>query len=119
MGHIVFAIFMQTKSFSRMKKVIYCVALIAGLFLFSAQSAQAQTKDPKQDKAKQETTKEAKTKAQKGNPSPAEKEAKSNQGNAYGKDKGDMTGKEFGQQRASDAKSKEKPGKAKPKKENE
>ena len=38
----------------------------------------------------------------------SDKSDKQNNGNAYGKNKGDMSGKEFGQNRAAEAKSKEK-----------
>jgi colicin import membrane protein len=66
-----------------------------------------QAKDDKTDAMKKEQPEDAREGKDK-----KEKEEKDNKGNAYGKDKGDLSGREFGQQRAAEARSKHQTKKA-------
>jgi colicin import membrane protein len=81
-----------------MKKLLSIVLVIGFVAFVNQAQAQNKTNDNKEKPQKEQTVK----KENPGNKNGHEKE-NNGKGNAYGKNKGDLKGKEFGQHRAADA----------------
>ena len=97
------------------KKVLQAF-ILSGIILISGQVfAQGKGKDKKEEKLEMKMEKEKnkhenKVKEKKEEHNRNLNEVKENNGNAYGKNKGDLSGREFGQQRAAEARAKIKKG---------
>lgn len=90
-----------------MKNFIILLGFVL-LFSLSAIAQGASQQKGKPEKAKEQPTKgNDKIKVENENkPEPKEEKENNGKGNAYGKNKGDLSGREFGQQRAGEARSK-------------